>query len=231
MSLHVLGKLFLAVFAVLYFSSESFAEINLVPPGKRVLLMSSQRRSEFKLDAPELPQLQEEEARKICASAGKTFVRSTPAELSPEELLKIYESKTYPASIASTVSGGVVFEDGAFKLYKFLDETPTPLSQKIEIGSWISTGFFGLGGGMITLVSLISGADAQALIIMGSISAGCTVASAATAAGARIYRKCGSRPKAEGENFQNFVDVENPAEIKQEEVFALPALASEIWCD
>lgn len=217
------------VLSALVTSSVGMAEINLVEPGKRVQLLSSEQKSKYKADDPEIQNLERQVAQSICSSVDKVLVRTTPVVITGEELLQIYQNKAYKANVAYSVQGGVAFQDGTFVLHSFPDLTPMPLSQKIETGCWISTGVFGVGGGLVTLITLVSDSDLQAVMITGIISAVGTGLSAASATTARIYRKCKTPAR---EDFAALEDIESQVDaLSREAQFALPTLVSEIWCN
>jgi hypothetical protein len=229
----ILGSIAFSLIPALFFCAETQAEMNLVPEGKRVLLMSSQRRATFKADDTSVTELQQQTAQQICSWAGKKLVRTTTVEITGEELDKLCTSKTYSASLARQVTNeGVQFEDATLVLHEYPITIPTPTSQKVEIGAWISTGVFAIGGGLVTLITLIGSGpppDLTAVMVTGIIAGSGAAASAIVGGATHIYRKYNDRPPKE---FAPFSDVENPLEaVAKIETFALPTLVSEIWCD
>lgn len=206
---------------------EGKAEINIVPENQRVLLISSQQRAGLKVDDQELPQLIEKSAQALCSHIGKNLIRITPAALSASELEQFSRDKAYKASYPSLTPGGVVFEPGTFSLYEYPIEVP--LLIRAEQGCYVSSGIFFAAGGLMTFLMAfpIEGQmDPTATLVTGCIAAGGTFLSAVGGGLVRLYRTCKTTSKQPLEDLEN-QDHQEPAGP----TYALPALASEIWCN
>lgn len=209
-------------FCCLFFltSSKIAAEINIVPDGKIVVLLSSKKRA--KLD-PSIDSinLANEKATKLCRIFNLSL-KDLKLTMSPCLSFTNNAESVYQAEVPIVTREGLVFQSGIFPLIKY----PSPVNEAggLETVLYAVSGIIGSGGGLSSLGTYMGvggRSDPEAARLIGKMTLGAVGACALLGAGCTLVRTA----RDMGKNIGN----KNP--IEENVIVAEPILATAIFCN